>query len=152
MNVNDLSDETAVKALALVGVRWLEERGVEAYVCLSQAFPADDASRASLPVWAAEVPEVTSESAAFCRQMLSALSSGSDPEVSLWAQEAVSEASSPGGHVLDPLSLAIGGVILIASILASRVKKVGSIEFYEGVPEELGNVIKAGAAVVVPGV
>ena len=41
------------------------------------------------------------------------------------------------------MSLGIIGGIVIGSILAARVKKIGPVEFYKGVPKELGDVLSA---------
>ena len=46
--------------------------------------------------------------------------------------------------------MAIGGTILIAAILAARVKSIGPAEFYEGIPPELTDVLKAASSIVVP--
>lgn len=150
MDIDELSDEVAVRALASVGKRWLAERGVEAYVCMSRAVSADEASMNALPEWAIGTPEITTTSSELSRRMLAALRQGSDDEVAVWTEDSIREASAPGGHVLDPLTLAIAGAILIGAILASRVKRIGAVEFYEGIPDELGNVIKKGAAAIVP--
>lgn len=49
-------------------------------------------------------------------------------------------------EVLDPVSLRIlslGG-ILIGAILVARVKQFGPVEFYEGIPAKLPDVVRAG--------
>lgn len=47
--------------------------------------------------------------------------------------------------MLDPATLAVGGLVLIGIILAVRVKKVGAggAEFYKGLPEETARLLKA---------
>jgi hypothetical protein len=50
-------------------------------------------------------------------------------------------------QALDPITLSIGGIILIGAILAARVKKIGNVEFYQGLPKETADVIKAAASV-----
>jgi len=47
-------------------------------------------------------------------------------------------------EVLDPVSLGVVGGILIGAILAARVKRVGPVEFYDGIPNKLTDVVRAG--------
>src|SRR3954463_6869589 len=44
---------------------------------------------------------------------------------------------------LDPVSLGILGGILIGAILAARVTRIGSVEFAEGIPDKLPDVVQA---------
>lgn len=54
-------------------------------------------------------------------------------------------APRPGtSEVIDPASLSILGCMLIGAILAARVKRLGLVEFYEGIPNKLPNVVRAG--------
>jgi len=48
-------------------------------------------------------------------------------------------------EVPDPVSLRIllGGGILMGIILVARVKQVGPVEFYEGIPAKLPDVVQA---------
>jgi hypothetical protein len=80
---------------------------------------------------------------------MAAILSSDDDEAAMWARAAVRRASARSGQLLDPISLGIAGAILIGSILAARVKKVGPVKFYEGLPKELGSVVKAGAEAVI---
>ena len=78
------------------------------------------------------------------------LGDAEDDEVLIWTREAIEKVRKIQAHVLDPFTLSIGGAILIGAILAARVRRIGPVEFYEGVPENLAKVIKAGANV--PGI
>ncbi len=146
MSIAKLSDQAAVMALSMVAEEWLRQRGLEAHVVIDGARKRTPESYDAVPSWAGDIPTVTAESGDFARRMLAALRSGADEEVSVWTERAIDEVSQAKGHVVEPLSLAIGGVILIGAILAARVKKMGSVEFYEGVPKELADVMKAAGA------
>lgn len=150
MEIKSLSDEAAVYALALVGRTWLEERGVEAYVVVAGAEKRTRESWERVPDWAGGSPQATGDAAEFARKMLSALANGKDDEVSAWTANAIAEATKAKGQIFDPATLAIVGAILIGSILAARVKKVGPVTFYKGVPKELADVMKAASGIPQP--
>jgi hypothetical protein len=78
---------------------------------------------------------------------LSALLTDDDLEIRGWTNDAVAKAKQTQVQVLDPLTLAVGGLVLGGLILAARVKNVGrgGVSFYEGLPKELADVLKAGA-------
>ena len=149
LDVETLGNDAAVQALSQVAREWLANRGVEAYVVLEGAKRRAASSYQALPVWIQAIPEGSEESGKLAKRMLRTLLEGEDGEVSEWAKQAIGEKSIPEAQV-DPVTLAIGGAILIGSILAARVKKVGSVEFYEGVPKELADVLKAGTTIAVP--
>jgi hypothetical protein len=146
----DLSDQAAVKALSIVSIRWLQQRGVEAILVFQEASRATSRLNTPLPAWAWEKAEANIQSGQYARSMLSCLKNGTDDEISVWVDDAIKDVRRPQGHVLDPVTLSIVGIMLIGGILAARVKKIGSVEFYEGVPKELADVIKAGSGIVVP--
>jgi hypothetical protein len=145
--IQKLSNEAAVKALSIVARQWLSNRGLEAYTVIEGARRGDPASYQAIPDWASSQPSSNSDSANFSRHMLIVLSESEDDEVRNWTSKALEEITGAEGQILDPLTLSIAGAILIGAILAARVKKIGSSEFYEGIPTELANVIKAGTAI-----
>jgi hypothetical protein len=149
--IGRLSDGAAVRALAMVGERWLEESGVDAFAAYQTARAKVGPRWDALPAWARGAPKVTKESARFARKMLDALLDGNDPTARAWALEALQEVETPRVQALDPLSLGIIGSTLVAAILAARVKKIGPVEFFEGIPKELANAIKAAIGAVWPG-
>lgn len=53
---------------------------------------------------------------------------------------------SGSSEVLDRGSsrILLGGGMLIGAILAARVKQVGQVQFYEGIPDPLPHVLRAG--------
>jgi hypothetical protein len=149
MNIEALSDDTAVQAISRISKEWLTNRGVEAYVVVEGAKRKAQISYQHLPDWIAGIPEGTQAAGELARLMLGALLEAEDEEVATWTKQAINEASVPKAQV-DPITLSILGAILIGSILAARVKKVGSVEFYQGVPKELADVLKAGTTIAVP--
>ena len=148
--IDNLSNEVAVKALSIVAKCWIRNRGLEAFIIVGGARRSMLESFSAMPSWAHEQPVANNESGELARKMLTCLKNGNDDEVIVWTDDALHEVSSAKGHVLDPVTLAIGGIILIGSILAARVKRIGPVEFYEGVPKELAEVLKAGSRISVP--
>jgi hypothetical protein len=148
--IQNMSDVAAVKALSRVVREWSNRRGFEALVVVLQARQQVGAAFDKMPSWAREAPQASPEAGEFARKMLSALVGGDDDEVASWSRAAVKSEFEAAAHVLDPVSLSILGGIFIGSILAARVKRIGSATFYHGIPKELGDLMKAGAGVAVP--
>jgi hypothetical protein len=149
-NIEKLSDAGAVKALSLVVADWSKRRGLEALMVVSQTQQNAIASLQKSPPWAGGKPDATPDAGRFARKMLVALADGSDDEVAAWTNTAVKAQFDAVAYV-DPLTLSIIGAMVIGGILAARVKKIGAVEFYEGVPKELADVLKVGAQVAAPG-
>ena len=148
--IEKLSDVAAVNALSSVVTEWSNHRGLESLVIILQTQHRVPAAFEGSPDWAKGVPQASPEAGVFSRRMLRCLDSGTDDEVIAWTRLAVKAQFEAAGHVVDPLSLSIIGGIIIGGILAARVKKIGSVEFYEGVPKELADVMKAGASIAPP--
>jgi hypothetical protein len=146
VDLQQLSDNDAVKAISLVGESWMANRGREVYLAFHGTVARAGDAYNGLPGWARDAPVVTKESGEFARRMLAVLNDAQDEEVRVWTEEALRKVHEPKAHI-EPFTLTIGGIILIGAILAARVKKIGSIEFYEGVPENLAKVIKAAAGI-----
>jgi hypothetical protein len=147
MEISELTDAAAVEALSLVAQKWMSSRGLQVYKVYHTVRSKSHASYEHLPAWAKDNPAATNESGTFARQMLLALNDSDDAEVREWTRTALQKVDVARVEI-DPITLAIGGVILIGAILAARVKKMGAAEFYEGVPQELADVIKAGSSAV----
>lgn len=153
MNINttDLSDLAAVEALCQVAREWLLNRGLDAYQIYHETRETAASRYDQLPIWIKGQPRnELEESGPFARRILATLLVSTDGEVQEWTETAIRKVDESKAHVLDPLTLGIGGLILIGAILAARVKKIGAVEFYEGIPENLAAVLKAGASVVPP--
>ena len=139
-----LSDRAAIVALSKVASSWLASRTPEATRSLLVTTLAQGTSSSGIPGWALDPEESEQEAGTCARVALAAILEGTDDEAAAWARAAVRQASDAVAHLLDPVSLGIMGGILIGSILAARVKRIGGVEFYEGVPRELADVLKAG--------
>jgi hypothetical protein len=149
-NIEDITNESAVKILTEVSKMWFQERGLEANIVLEETrAKSKDYDKAKK--WPTLDPKPDDETGQFARYIISTLINSTDEEVGKWTSEAIKEAEKSESHALvDPVSLIIIGGILIGSILAARVKKIGSVEFYKGVPKELEKVLKAAASIQVP--
>jgi hypothetical protein len=151
-DVDRLDDTLAVKAVADVTEKWFDERGLQAHTVITKTQSYARRQDFSLPVWATEEVTdqqslVTPESGEACRTALKFLLNSDDPEVRSWTRTAVYEANQTHVQFIDPLTLAVGGLVLGGLILAARVRRIGpdGVEFFEGIPEELANVLRAGA-------
>jgi hypothetical protein len=145
--VSVLSDAAATQAISEIAQRWFEARGLQANVVLRQTEQFAKRTSLSIPQWLEMPGEVNAESGKTCRLALTVLLEDDDLEIRGWANEALAKALITRAQVLDPFTLAVGGLVLAGLILAGRVKKVNrdGVEFYEGVPKELADVLKAGA-------
>jgi hypothetical protein len=145
--IDRLNDILAIRALSEVTQDWFSNRGLQANVVLRESEDYARRQGIVIPEWSIAPGAVTTESGKACRIALKALFHDDDQEIRGWTQKAVEKASQVQVQALDPVSLAVGGLILGGLILASRVKKIGSdgIEFYEGIPKELADVLKAGS-------
>ncbi len=76
------------------------------------------------------------------------IANGEDAFAARWVDVELKNLQDAKAEVLDPFTLAILGATLIGCILAARVSKIGSVEFYQGVPKELADVLKAAAPAI----
>lgn len=142
--IDNLSNEAAVTALSEVAQSWLSARPGEAGdVLLSLAVGEKGQESGTVPGWAVDSRQIDADAAQLARHALTTIAEGSDDEAVLWVDTALHDVSQPTPQIFDPVSLGIFGGILIGTILASRVKKIGPVEFYEGVPKELAEVVRA---------
>jgi hypothetical protein len=144
IDVDALSDHACVIVLSRVARDWLSERPGEAADALLSAAVATGVEFSELPGWALDARRSDDEAARSARSALRLIVAGTDDQAIGWVRTAVRETAEARAQILDPVSLGILGGILIGSILAARVKKAGPIEFYEGIPEELPEVLRAG--------
>lgn len=151
-DLESLSDSALIAALAKVAQEWVSNRSAEVTdVLMSTAF-AEGASFASLPAWLRDPSTAPEAAGAIAKESLEAILNGVDDEAATWAATAVREAAEEAtAHLIDPISLGIIGVTLIGVILAARVKKIGKVKFYKGVPKELGSVLGAAVKAVAGG-
>ena len=82
---------------------------------------------------------VTAESGEACRAALKVLMNDEDPEIQSWKRSAVKGLVQTQVQMLDPVTMAVGGLVLGGLILAAKVKKVGprGVEFTKVSPRSL---------------
>lgn len=80
--------------------------------------------------------------AGFYKRVLQELLSSADAESVAWLNQALDGPRSPDRAHSTIAALAIVGATAIGLVLAARVKRIGKIEFYEGVPEEVAKIIE----------
>ena len=141
MNGNgDLNPEEAREVLRLVSTAWLNAKGADAFRVIQGA--TSNAALGQMP----DVPDVLAGLA------VKMLLESRDEEVRGWTGKAVRRIKEARGfaraQALDPVTAAIIGGAVIGAILAARVRTVGAATFYEGVPEALADVLKAGEAIL----
>jgi hypothetical protein len=137
--VENLSDREAITAVRLLVVHWAEARGVEvlvAWQAISQA-----AGGEQLPAPLLSSTDGDAAAATICRKILEVVIDGNAPDARRWAIGSIAAARQPRAQVLDPISLAIIGVTAIGIVLAARVKRIGNMEFNEGLPEGTGKLV-----------
>lgn len=149
--IQKLDGSTAVKILRKVARNWIEKNGVEAFVVIDQIRRTFRDRYDNPPQWLLDPPENASkELIAVSKLALSSIIDGDQAEARGWVEDELAEMKQARGQVLDPLSLAIIGSTIIGIVLASRVKKIGNVEFYEGVPKETVEIVKHASGIVVP--
>jgi hypothetical protein len=146
-----LSNEGAVEALSEVAANWLRYRTAEATSVLFVSAVDSETSFSRLPDWVLDARKSMDDAGPLARSALLAILDGEDDEAEAWVRAAVRHTSEGAAQLLDPISLGILGGILIGVILAARVKRVGKVEFYEGVPKELGDIISGAGKVLKDG-
>jgi hypothetical protein len=141
------SNIAAVRALSEVTQRWLSAHGLEAYTVIRETEGYARTQRLTIPDWADKPTASEQDAGEACRFALTALLKDDDQEIRAWTNEALAKAQQTQAQVLDPITLAVGGLVLGGLILAARIKHVGpdGADFYEGIPPELAKVLKAGA-------
>jgi len=149
--IQKLDGAAAVQILRKVARKWIEHNGVEAFVVIDQIRRTFPQSYDNPPQWLLDLPENASdELIAVSKLALSSILDGDQAEARGWVEDELAEMKQARGQVLDPLSLVIIGSTIIGIVLASRVKKIGNVEFYEGVPKETVEIVKHASGIVVP--
>jgi hypothetical protein len=155
VQIHDLSNAAALEVLQIVVEKWISERGLEFYRAYSEVLGGTGNAFLALPAWITGTPTVSDKAGKLARHLLIYLAQSRDDEVKLWTQNAIDEVADPEVHMIDPLTLTILGVIVIGAILAARIGPVdiegGRVEFYEGLPPELADILKAFVTVLSPG-
>lgn len=149
--IQNLDGKDAVQILRNVARKWIEQPGVEAFVVIDGIRRTYGISYDNPPSWLLDPPEKASdELIALSKLALSAILEGEQSQPRNWVEDELEDLKQARAHVLDPISLTIIGGTIIGIILASRVKKIGNIEFYEGVPKETVDIVKHATSIMVP--
>jgi hypothetical protein len=149
--IEKLEGAAAVRILRNVARKWIESPGVEAFVVIDQVRRSHHQNYDNPPQWLLDPPENASdELIAVSKLSLSAILDGEQARARDWVEDELAELKQARGQVLDPISLGIIGATIIGIVLASRVKKIGNVEFYEGVPKETVDIVKHASGIVVP--
>jgi hypothetical protein len=149
--IENLKAYDAVQILRNVARKWIERPSVEAFVVIDTIRRTYGPRYDHPPEWLLTAPEnASNELIALSKLALSAILEGDRSEARNWVEDELDDLEEARAHVLDPVSLIIIGGTLIGIILASRVKKIGDVEFYEGVPKETLDIVKHATAVMIP--
>ncbi len=149
--IQNLDGGAAVQILRNVARKWIEQPGVEAFIVIDGIRRKYGANYDNPPSWLLAPPEQASEELiALSKMALSAILEGEQSQPRDWVEDELEDIEQARAHILDPLSLSIVGATLIGIILASRVKQIGNIKFYEGVPKETVEIIKEATSIMVP--
>ncbi len=149
IDISRLSDEQCVALLRVIARRWFEHSGVEALVSYQTTRAYIDEHALVLPSWLDEPAQnAPGELAKTSRVALETIAEGDDEEAKAWVEAELEDLEIANAHMFDPLTLSILGATLIGCILAARVKKIGSVDFYQGIPPELAKVIKAASGAI----
>jgi len=99
----------------------------------------------------AEKEDIDDDKAKALKTLLSSVLTGNDKNAVAWLDAELNayETTGQGHSVLA--GLAISGVIAVALVLAARVKKIGTVEFYEGVPPEVAEIVEKVKSTPLPG-
>jgi hypothetical protein len=149
LELTGLSGPKCVALLRAVARHWIEQPNVEAFVTFQnvQASIRDHAE--TLPGWLnGETADPPAELVAASRAALQAIAEGQSEDAKEWLAAELAEIKQAKGEMIDPVTLSILGATLVGCILAARVKKIGSVQFYEGVPPELSKILKEASGVI----
>jgi hypothetical protein len=156
IDVSQLTDEQAISAANFVVQEWTKNARSEA-IALWKAIGKARKIEEPLETWLLDPKPTDPDVAYVCRQMLQSFlesPEGKEPSFCNWAQQGIEQATTAQAQVLDPLSLVIGGTLLIGLVLAVRVEdvEVGKQGFKakltKGLPDSVVNLVNAVSSVV----
>jgi hypothetical protein len=149
--IEKLNDDTAVEILRIVARKWLEHRGVEAFVVIDETRRKAGSKYENLPKWIFERSEHASKQLVDISKLtLKTIVDGEDDQSKGWIEEELKDLKQAHAHALDPISLAIVGATIIGIILAARVKKISDVEFFKGVPKEIKDIVNYATRIIFP--
>ncbi|MGF1580370.1 MAG: hypothetical protein ACFCD0_13490 [Gemmataceae bacterium] len=144
LSIDDLTDEAALRVATRLSESWFKLEGWEAFTAVNPIDRKVVASKDAMPEWVIDPAASKSDAAGVAKLALKVVLEGDNTKAKEWVGAALREEEKPKGHALDPFTAIIGGVVLVSLVLAARVKKIDGkgVEFYEGLPEGLGDIIK----------
>jgi hypothetical protein len=141
----------AIQILRNVARKWIEQPRVEAFVVIDGVRRTCGDQYDNPPSWLVDPPEhASAELIALSKFCLSVILEGEQAEARDWVEDELADLKQARAQIVEPVSLAIVGATIIGIILASRVKRIGNTEFYEGVPKETVDIVKHATSIVVP--
>ena len=149
-NIGEISDEIAVEILRKIAQKWIEQRGIEAFAVYNDVRDKFSSTYDKLPQWLYEKPESAStELVSISRLALDTILNGKDVEAIKWVETEIDSLKEAKAQ-LEPTTFIITGATIIGIILAARVKKIGEVEFYKGVPSEVVEIVKHSTSITLP--
>lgn len=148
--VGRLSDKQANEAAKFAVGEWIRSSGLEALLTWQKVEKARS-EEGLAERWLFEPSTDEGKAANVSRKILRTfleVGQFGNANVSAWAREGITLAIGAKGQLFEPLSAGIVGTLAIGLVLASRVKKIGSVEFFQGLPPNLEKVIKSVASSV----
>jgi hypothetical protein len=140
--IDEISDEMAVSILRRISKKWIEERGGEAFIVYNNVRETFSSQYIDMPSWLYEKPESASANLAnISRLALNTILNGQDVEARNWVTTEMDDLEKAYAQ-FEPITTLLIGATIIGIILAARVKRIGDIEFYQGVPPEAVEIIK----------
>jgi hypothetical protein len=147
-NIENLSNEIAVDILRKIALTWIDRRGVEAFLVYNNVREELNSEYVNLPNWLYKQPEAaTPELVSISRLALNTILNGHDSEASNWVKTEINALEEVHAQ-FEPVTFLIP--MIIGIILAARVKKIGDIEFYEGIPPEAVKIVKLATSLIFP--
>ena len=154
IDVSELKDQQAIDAANFAVREWIKSTGLEA-MALWQAIDKVTKTQGPLEASVAD-PKLSDQAlvAKLSREMLEVFLDsppGTDPNYRKWAQQGIRQVTEAHGQIVEPVSAAIAGTILIGLVLAARIKKVkkSGVEFYPGLPN-LSKIVAAATSMASP--
>jgi hypothetical protein len=125
----------------VVARRWIEQPNAEAFVTFQRFRTSIGDKREHVPKWLEGAPaDASADLVKTSRVALEVIATGEREDARAWLSAELARMQQAQAQMLDPVTLTIAGATLIGCILAARVKKIGSAEFYQGIPSELSKV------------
>jgi hypothetical protein len=144
--IEKLSNREAITAVKSLVAHWAEARGLEALVAWQAINQAAGGEQLPSPLVSSK--DEDRATAVICRRILAVVVDGDAPDARRWAAGAIAAAKQPKAQIFDPVSLTILGATAIGLVLAARVKRIGSAEFYKGLPKGADKLVRAGVSAI----